>query len=186
MEIWDLYTENREKTGQTMIRGEKQPKGKYRIVVHICVFNSRGEMLIQKRQPFKKGWSGLWDVSVGGSAVSGETSREAAVRELAEELGLRLAPEAFRLALTTYFEGGFDDIYVVGEDADVSSFCLQYEEVERVRWAEIGEIYHMIDEGSFIPYHKDLIGLLFFLQNHDSTHTREDDTTPRRIENGEL
>lgn len=66
MELFDLYTENRELTGKTMERGGTVPEGLYRLVVHICVFNSRGEMLIQRRQPFKAGWPGLWDISVGG------------------------------------------------------------------------------------------------------------------------
>ena len=87
MELWDLYTKEREKTGKTMMRGEAVPDGYYRFVVHICIFNDNGEMLIQKRQPFKSGWSGLWDVSVGGSAIAGDTSSQAAARELREELG---------------------------------------------------------------------------------------------------
>lgn len=85
MERWDLYTKDRAKTGRTMVRGEEQPAGTYRIVVNICIFNSRGEMLIQQRQPFKSGWSNLWDITAGGHAVAGETSAIAAERELREE-----------------------------------------------------------------------------------------------------
>lgn len=72
MELWDVYDENRVKTGRTLERGkpEKIQKGEYRMVVHVCIFNSKGEMLIQQRQPFKRSWSGKWDLTVGGSAVS--------------------------------------------------------------------------------------------------------------------
>ena len=73
-----------------MIRGEKQPKNTYRIIVHICIFNSKGKMLIQQRQPFKKGFSNMWDITVGGSAIAGDDSRMAAQRELLEELGVCL------------------------------------------------------------------------------------------------
>ena len=55
-----------------MVRGDRQPEGTCRLVVHICLFNARGEMLIQQRQSFKSGWSNFWDVTVGGSAVAGE------------------------------------------------------------------------------------------------------------------
>lgn len=41
MELWDLYTKDRIKTNQTMIRGDKQPEGVYRLVVHVCIFNSK-------------------------------------------------------------------------------------------------------------------------------------------------
>ena len=81
MELWDLYTEDRQPTGLTMVRGSEHPEGYYRLVVHVCIFNSRGQMLIQQRQPFKDGWPNMWDVSVGGSVVAGESSREAAERE---------------------------------------------------------------------------------------------------------
>lgn len=60
-------------------------KGTYHLVVHVCVFNQKGEMLIQQRQPFKQGWPNLWDVTMGGSALAGETSQQAAMRELKEE-----------------------------------------------------------------------------------------------------
>ena len=64
MEIWDLYDINRLPTGETMIRGEKIKENRYHLAVHICIFNKQGEMLIQHRQPFKSGWSDLWDITV--------------------------------------------------------------------------------------------------------------------------
>lgn len=82
MEIWDLYTKDRIKTEETMVRGEKITKGFYRLVVHVCIFNSQGEMLIQQRQLFKSSWPNMWDVTVGGSAISGDTSQSAAEREV--------------------------------------------------------------------------------------------------------
>ena len=75
MELFDLYTAEGEKTGRTIVRGEPVPEGFYRLVVHVCIFNPEGKMLIQQRQPFKKGWSNMWDVSVGGCAVAGDSSR---------------------------------------------------------------------------------------------------------------
>jgi hypothetical protein len=41
-EYIDLYTVDREYTGKTAIRGEKLPEGTYRMVVHVCIFNSKG------------------------------------------------------------------------------------------------------------------------------------------------
>lgn len=72
-ELWDLYTKNKEKLNQTMERSKTQPKNTYRLAVHICLFNSKGEILVQQRQPFKKAWSNMWDVSVGGSLIVGGT-----------------------------------------------------------------------------------------------------------------
>ncbi len=176
MELFDLYTAEREKTGRTLVRGEPTPEGFYRLVVHVCIFDEAGRMLIQQRQPFKHGWSNLWDISVGGSAVAGDSSRSAAERETREELGLDLDLKDIRPTLTIHFESGFDDIYVLTRNVDLSALRLQPEEVQAVRWATKEEILQMIDDGRFIPYEKSLIELLFFRRNHRSSHTRSDPT----------
>lgn len=179
MELFDLYTADRERTGRTMVRGGAHPEGLYRLVVHVCIFDSQGRMLIQQRQPFKKGWSNLWDISVGGCAVVGDDSRAAAERETREELGLAVDLSGERPSMTIYWERGFDDYYVVNRDVDLSALHLQYEEVQRVKWATLQEILEMIDDGRFIPYEKSQIELLFFRRNHRSSHTRDDQTNPR-------
>lgn len=165
MELLDLYTAEREKTGRTMVRGEKMPEGFYRLVVHVCIFNGRGEMLIQQRQPFKQGWSNMWDITVGGSAVSGDTSQTAASRELFEELGIELSFEDKRPALTVNFPEGFNDMYLVEKEVDLSELKLQYEEVQAAKWCGEEEILRMIDAGEFVPYKKSLIKLLFAMRD---------------------
>ncbi len=171
MELFDLYDENRIMTGKTIVRGAKIPEGLFHIVVHVCIFNSNGQMLIQQRQPFKAGWPDMWDVSVGGSAVSGDTSRTAAEREVLEEIGYRINLEKHRPVLTIHFDHGFDDIYTIIEDIDIDNLVLQPEEVQAVKWADEDEIINMIDKGIFIPYHKELIKLLFFMRNNRGTFT---------------
>ena len=161
MEIWDLYNVDREKTGETAVRGEALPPERYHLVVHVCIFNPRGEMLIQQRQPFKKGYPNLWDVSMGGSAVAGDTSIRAAEREVLEELGLSIDLTGRLPALTIPFEFGFDDFYLYDADPDLDTLTLQAEEVQAVRWAGLEEILRMMDEGTFIPYREPLIRLLF-------------------------
>ena len=176
MELFDLYTAEREKTGMTMVRGTPTPEGYYRLVVHVCIFDPQGRMLIQQRQPFKRGWSNLWDISVGGCAVAGDSSRTAAERETREELGLELDLSDVRPTMTIHWEHGFDDYYAVTREVDPDSLHLQYEEVQRVRWATKEEILQMIDDGRFIPYEKSQIELLFFRRNYRGSHTRSDPT----------
>ncbi len=176
MELFDLYTADRVKLDRTMVRGDAVPEGCYRIVVHVCVFDPEGRMLIQQRQPFKEGWSNMWDITVGGSAVAGDTSRMAAERETREEIGLDIDLTDVRPSLTLYWEHGFDDYYLLTRDVDPDTLHLQYEEVQAVRWATREEILRMIDDGEFIPYEKGLIDLLFFQRNHRGAHTRRDTT----------
>ena len=174
MEIFDLYTADREKTERTMVRGDPVPEGYYRLVVHVCIFDPDGRMLIQQRQPFKEGWSNLWDVTVGGSAISGDNSRTAAERETREELGLAIDLSHVRPSLTIHWEHGFDDFYILTQPVDLDTLHLQYEEVQAVRWASKEEILHLIDTGEFIPYEKGLIELLFFRRNHRTIQTKKD------------
>ena len=165
----DLYTIDRIPTGQTTFRGEAHPEGTYRMVVHVCVFNGSGDMLIQKRKDDIIRWPGYWDVSVGGHASAGDTSRAAAQRELSEELGLSVDFADIRPVLTINFHDGFDDFYVLQMDVDPETLHLQEEEVAAVRWAGQAEIEAMIDDGSFIPYQKGLLDYLFFARSGRST-----------------
>ena len=181
MEIWDLYDINRVKIDKKMKRGEPVPDGLYRCTVHLCIFNSKGEMLIQKRQPFKSGWSGMWDVTAGGSFVSGETSAVAMERELAEELGLELSFEGIRPAFTLNYKDGFGDVYILTKDVDLGDLKLQESEVADVTYASIDRILQMIDDDEFIPYCRSFVEFLFFAKDHDHVHAKPDKTLPKTI-----
>lgn len=163
MEIWDLYDGNRRPTGETMERGRPVPAGRYHIVTHVVVFDDRGRMLIQQRQPFKEGWPNLWDITAGGSALAGESSAQAARRELREEIGLALDLTEPPV-LTIFYGECFDDVYAVTREVDPSSLKLQYEEVQAVRWATEAEVLAMLEAGTFIQYHRGYLELLFRLR----------------------
>ena len=59
---------------------------------HMLLFNSKGELFLQKRSMWKDRNPGLWDSSAAGHVDSGEDYLQAARRELQEELGIP-APE---------------------------------------------------------------------------------------------
>lgn len=162
MELWDLYDHNRRPTGETMVRGQQVPDGRYHLVVHICIFNGAGQLLIQQRQPFKHGWSGMWDITVGGSAIAGESSQAAAQREVWEEIGLKLDLSETAPACSVNFSTGFDDYYIVHLEPNLASLRLQPNEVAQVRWATREKIRQMTDAGIFIPYNAGFLDFLFF------------------------
>lgn len=151
-EFWDIYTKDREKTGRLHKRGEKLKPGEYHLAVHVCIFNSKNQMLIQQRQPFKKDWSNMWDFSACGSALAGETSHQAAEREVFEELGIRLDLSEIRPQFTINFEDGFADVYLVEAEIEPETLKLQVEEVQAAKWVEKEEVLKMQEQGEFIPY----------------------------------
>lgn len=170
-EYWDLFDADRGATGQIMRRGDPYPPGGYHLVIHVCLFNAQGELLIQRRQPFKEGWPGLWDLSVGGSAVAGETGSQAARRELREELGYDADFTGILPLLSVSYNGGFDDYYALRTEVAPGALRLQPEEVCDAHWASRGEVLAMIEDGRFIPYYPSLIQLLFDKQTRYGAHT---------------
>lgn len=57
-------------------------------VVHLHVFNSRGELYLQHRPSWKDIQPGKWDTAVGGHVDLGENVEQALRREVREELGI--------------------------------------------------------------------------------------------------
>lgn len=65
--------------------------------VHVLVFNSRGQIFLQKRSMKKDRQPGVWDSSASGHVDSGEDYDATAVREVREEIGLKLDKPPKRL-----------------------------------------------------------------------------------------
>lgn len=90
MEVWDLYDEQGQKTGETWERSRAReiPEGRYHIVCDILIRHQDGDFLLTLRDPDKDIWPGCLEASAGGSALAGETPEDAARREMLEETGL--------------------------------------------------------------------------------------------------
>src|ERR1035438_4649283 len=88
-EIFDIVNECDEVIDRQPRREVHQLGLKHR-AVHVLVFNSRGEVFLQKRSLKKDTAAGLWDSSTSGHLDSGEDYDACAVRELREEIGLEV------------------------------------------------------------------------------------------------
>lgn len=172
MELVDLYNEDRIPLGRTAERSGPKNPGELRLVVHVCVFDSQGRLLIQQRAKKKYVWPELWDVSIGGGVDAGETSCQGAEREFQEELGYRLDLTGVRPSVTVNFPEGFDDFYIVRRDLDLSCLTLQREEVAGVRWASLTEVLAMHASGAFIPYPESFLRFLFDMREQFGFSTK--------------
>ncbi|HUA66743.1 MAG TPA: NUDIX domain-containing protein [Alphaproteobacteria bacterium] len=95
-DIFDIVNERDEVIGRAP-RSEVHARGLLHRAVHVLVFNSRGEIFLQKRSMKKDRQPGVWDSSCSGHVDSGEVYDQTAVRELGEEIGLKLSASPERL-----------------------------------------------------------------------------------------
>lgn len=138
MELWDIYDINRNKTGQTHVRGRPMRRGEYHLSVFVWTFNGRGELLLTRRSPEKESYPNQWAVT-GGAALAGESSLQAIQRELREETGICAGPEEFRQVGTYRRKNGFCDIYFLQKDVPLASLRLQPGETCDARWVSRAE-----------------------------------------------
>ena len=137
MEKIDLYDKNRKPLGKTAIKYMPLAEGEYQIIVHVCLFNDKNEMLIQQRALDKIDFPGMWDISSGGGVMAGEEAYQAAERELFEELGLSVSLENERPYMTIHYPNGFDDYYLISCDKNINEFIIPQDEVVVVRGDEV-------------------------------------------------
>ena len=89
-ERFDIVDEANQVIGNAS-RAEVHARGLRHRAMHLFVFNSAGELFLQKRSPWKDRHPGKWDSSAAGHLDAGESYEAAAQRELREELGLDIA-----------------------------------------------------------------------------------------------
>lgn len=161
-----LDPESGQPVGEPKPRSTVHRLGLWHRVVHVWFVTDNGELVLQRRVPWKESHPNLWDISAAGHIDAGETSRATAQRESFEELGVRVPPDAFELLFTikqssvlnnnTYFNNEFCDVYLVHtENIHVqpaggtgpwtkNSFVVQASEVADVKlmpWRDVRRCY---------------------------------------------
>ncbi len=87
----DVLTTSGLRTGELLPRSDIHRLGKYHRAVHLYVFNSKNEVLLQRRSLSVDHFLGLYSISVTGHVNAGEFSANAVRREVEEELGINSA-----------------------------------------------------------------------------------------------
>ncbi|MBF8149642.1 NUDIX domain-containing protein [Winogradskyella sp. F6397] len=142
-EIIDIVDKNGQPTGTTALKSEAHAKGLYHNTIHLWLFTSSGEILLQQRSHKKTIFPLLWDVSVAGHIDAGESFIEAALRETKEEIGLKLEPHNLKqvgvfLHETSYNDGKIQDnefhqVFIAELTVDLTDLIIQESEVEAVK-----------------------------------------------------
>lgn len=151
-EIFDIVNARDEVIGRAP-RPEVHARGLWHRAVHILVFDPAGRVFLQKRSMRKDMSPGLWDSSCSGHVDSGEGYDAAAVRELGEEIGLKVPgppPRWFRLEACA--ETGWEFVWVY-RLSHGGPFHLAPDEIERGEWLEPSEVTRRVAgrPGEFAP-----------------------------------
>lgn len=132
-EIFDVVNERDEVIGQRP-RSEVHRLHLNHRAVHVLVFNGRGDLLLQKRSMLKDCFPGTWDSSSSGHLDQGEAYDACAVRELREEIGLKVDVAPTRLFyLPALPATGHEFVWVYRCDSE-GPFVRQESEVDRLEW----------------------------------------------------
>lgn len=91
-EEWFDVVNERDEVIRQATRREVHATGLWHRAVHVLVFDASGRVFLQKRSMTKDLSPGLWDSSCSGHLDTGEAYDAAAIRELSEEIGVRLPP----------------------------------------------------------------------------------------------
>lgn len=160
MEFWDIYDENKEKTGRTMLRNDWNMKpGDYHLTVLGIVTDLQGHYLITQRKADKQWAPGAWEVS-GGGVLAGETSLEAVKREVGEETGLD-TENAMISYLTSYRSDSpeeknnyFVDIYHLIMLFNPTDVHIQESEADNFQLVDLDTIHKLGQKGQFLHYQR--------------------------------
>lgn len=117
---------------------------------YVLVFNSRGEVYVQKRTRTKDVFPGHYDPVAGGVVLAGESYIEGARRELEEEMGIRAAPleSLFEFYHADEHSRVWGAAYRCVYDGPVT---LQEEEVESGAFMPVDAVFQAATTQPFTP-----------------------------------
>jgi isopentenyldiphosphate isomerase len=152
-EYLDILDESGNYTGKTCLKSEAHNKGYFHPTVHVWFYSNQREILLQKRGADKQTFPNYWDVSVAGHVSAGEAIEEAAVREVEEEIGLKINKNQLtkidtRKNINIHPNGikdcEFQNVFLVELEVALNALSRQEEEVDGLCLLEIDEFkYHI-------------------------------------------
>lgn len=147
-ELIDIFNESNEPTGVQKMKSEAHRDGLRHRAAHVWIYNSKGEILLQLRAKDKLFFPDLWDVSVAGHVAAGEEPIVSALRELEEEIGLKVKKEDLQFFKNMKVEEIYDKInnkefyyvYLLKFDGKIDQLKKQDKEVQEIEFIPIEQL----------------------------------------------
>ncbi len=153
----DVLSDAGLRTGEILTRAEVHRLGKCHRAIHLYLFNSYHELLLQKRALNVDNFPGFFSISVAGHVDAGESSSTCVRREVEEELGLDSSQLKFDFLFSffqeavlseTYIDRQFNDVYVTRTDINPETIRVDPSEVAEVEFVPFERFREMAIDGS--------------------------------------
>lgn len=151
-EYLDIVDENGNLTGEKELRSIVHEKGLWHQTVHIYFYRvilNEIELLVHLRSKFKSSHPNFWDTRFGGHVEAGQTVGEAVIREIAEEVGIKLDPSKLTKGMKLSHDGGNNkevvEIYYYNFLGSKEDLSFDDGEVQEVKWMSVSEITKAIE-----------------------------------------
>ncbi len=173
----DVLSSSGIRTGEILSRKEVHRLGKYHRVIHLYLFNSKNEILLQKRSLMLDNYPGFFSISVLGHVNAGEFSSATVKREVEEELGIDVSQLKFDFLFSffqeailseTYIDRQFIDVYVTHAKIDPNFIKFDRSEVSEIKFVSFESFREMVSNESsgLAPvYVNECRDLVYFLGN---------------------
>ncbi len=176
VDILDSKTGN--PTGEVRLKKDAHKEGLWHRAVHVWLVNFKGEILLQRRSENKESHPNMWDISAAGHVSAGEDKVTSALREIEEEIGLKLSSIDLKqigeitqqhvLNNGTFINNEYNSIYLVKTDIDIDKFKMQMEEVKDLRWIPIPEFKKWAEEkrSDLVPHPEEYKLILEYVEKN--------------------
>lgn len=156
MELWDVYDQHGNATGRVKSPDDIWNTDEFHLGISAWIVNSHQQILIQQRSVTKRVYPGHWSITCG-SVKAGESSQDACIREVAEELGIHPISDDLYFIHRNFGPNGIYDDYLILMDISLDDIRMQPDEVSDIRWTSMHEIMQLYHQGQFMTIGLDVL-----------------------------
>jgi len=151
MELCDVVDKFGTRTGQVVPCGTKLDTGEYYLVMQVWIRDENNNYLIEQRGLHLQSSPGVW-ATTAGYVMAGEESRDAAIREVKEELGLELSPSHLKRIDRHVLDNRVEDVWMAEVVRNTIGTPVPGEEIADCKWLSREELEKWVNRGQFFRY----------------------------------
>lgn len=161
-ELIDIYDENNNSLNIKKTRKEVRENNLWHRTIQVLIYNSNKEIMLQLRNKNKKLFPDLWDFSVAGHIDSGGNEIDTAVREIEEEIGLKVKKEELQFykikklnpKYKQYTDNKHVYVFLLKKDIEIKELKIQKEEVQELKWISLNAFEKELENNKekYVPH----------------------------------